>query len=524
MSSSHPDYVELRIQQPPPISYSSCGDPDHAVTEEVTLEEYNANSQEAESPISIYQAGNTTSPPPPPPLTFQQKRNLLFLVLGFSCVVAGMTLIVGTGAIVIRSVGGTPAIAPMALACFFVGMSVVSLTLTHWFFERFGRTIGFWCGCLLTMTGSVVGGVGVWMSSSVIVLLANAILGAGAGMGMYLRFASVEVVPQAFASKAVTWTLCGGCLAAFVGPEVAAAMTGVFGDDHMTYFGVFLVTLCFAVAQAVFVGLIKFEEYPKSDAPKPEKEQTDIEGVREHATEDQVGSDDATLTSLLKQPKFLLPLFVSVLSWSIMAQPMSIFRVVMRQIGFTDRQSLTVIEFHFLSMYSPGFFSGWFIKKYGTIRSTQVAVSSFLLGTVINLSTQDNTNTTASWFLGLIFLGMGWNFGFSGATVWVTKVYDGLPQFKSRVQAANEAGTFFFSGMVIFSTGYIYDAGGAGLNGWRTLNYFLLGLIATLAAVVAVAMKLDSQENRKRSGDLKSTLDRTVGGSDLLERSQDVEV
>jgi MFS family permease len=337
---------------------------------------------------------------------------------------------------------------------------------------------------------------------------------------MYLRFAAVEVVPQAYASKAITWTLCGGCMAAFVGPEVAASITGVFGDGNRTYLGVFIATASFAALQALFVGLVRFEK--SSDESRSENpEKTEAAGEKQQNDE----TSDIDLISLLKQSMFILPLSVSVLSWCIMAQPMSIFRVAMREFGFTDRQSLTVIELHFLSMYAPGFISGSFINKYGTIRGVQVSIASYLIATAINLSTQPNNNSTAPWFLGLIFLGIGWNFGFSSATVWVTMVYATMPEFKSKVQAANETGTFFLAGAVIFSTGYIYNAGATGLTGWRTLNYVLLGLIALMIMLVAIATRMEHVTAKATSNnDIEANLDSTVDNTALPERSEEIPV
>lgn len=204
-----------------------------------------------------------------------------------------------------------------------------------------------------------------------------------------------------------------------------------------------------------------------------------------------------SIGELLKSSKFVLPLLISILSWSIMAMPMSIFRVTMREFGFTDRQSLTVIEFPFLSMYMPGFWSGSMIARFGTVRACQVAIACFLLGTAINLSTQDNNGTTATWFLGLIFLGIGRNFGFSSATVWVQRVYapPHLLHLKAKGQAANEFFTFLCSGGLIFSTGYLYNnAGGGGLFGWRLLNIFIGCLILAITVVVYAAMRIEQRE------------------------------
>ena len=91
----------------------------------------------------------------------------------------------------------------------------------------------------------------------------------------------------------------------------------------------------------------------------------------------------------------------------------------------------------------------------------------------------------ATWYIGLIVLGIGWNFGYSASTVWVAKAYEQAPHLKAQIQAANECGMFFFSGGLIFSAGYIY--GGNVLPGWRLLNYVLLGLTFLLTCIVLSA-------------------------------------
>lgn len=517
----------------------------------------NDDSGESDDAESTTTAVSITKADGSKTLTRQEKWRMLFLV--FSCVVASLTIVAGTGAVVIQSVGGTSSIAPFDLACFFWVMSLVSLTLTPWIFERHGRKVGFWCGGAIATGGAAVGCGGLYLESTPIVLMANVVLGAGTGIGMYLRFASIEIVPPEFASKAIAWTLCGGCLAAFVGPETAAATTGAFGNGNLTYLGSFILVACFSGAQSVFVGLIHFDLPPTpTDATAASEEDTadataadstirvdvwvshmheygnqiteaDIEALelsptitpqidiesslanRETANNIGISSEkkddvkettshnstpfaSVKLSSLMNRSDFVFPLLVSILFWAIMAMPMSFFMVPMRDIGFTDRQSLTIVEFHFLAMYSPGFWTGNFIKQYGQIRACLVAIACFLLGTAINLSTQPNDNTTATWFLGLIFLGIGWNFGFASATMWLTTVYQEAQQMKAKVQAANDCASFFFSGSLIFSTGFLYNAGGGGLEGWRTLQFAIMGLILLLLAVVVSAMKIDRRK------------------------------
>jgi len=192
-------------------------------------------------------------------LTTQQWFDIGFLVLAFSCVVSALTLVVGTGAVVVKSVGGDITVAPFALGAFFLGMSAVSATFSPWVFKNYGRHIGFWSGICIANVGVLLSCIGLFYSSTVMVLVANIFMGAGSGIGMYLRFAAVEVVPANMQSRAMTWVLCGGCIASFAGPEAAHATVGIFGaEPNMKHFGVFVVAGAFHFAQALFVYVVHF--------------------------------------------------------------------------------------------------------------------------------------------------------------------------------------------------------------------------------------------------------------------------
>ena len=431
------------------------------------------------------------------PLLPSEQWNIGFLVLAWACVVATMTLVVGTGAIVVKSVGGSNTVAPFSLGAFFFGMSFISLTCTHWIFKKWGRTKGFQGGIMLALLGVAIGCIAILIRSPALVIVTNVFLGAGSGIGMYLRFAAVEVVPSHYHSRAVAWVLSGGCLAAFIGPESAqAAKLLVSGHDYM---GVFIVAGLLLLAEAIFVSLVQFpapENPSAATATNNDKKVTTVDsGNASNGFHGGAGSSASRyqdLKSILMSRAFLIPLFVGALSWTLMAMPMSIFRVAMKELSYTERQSLTVIEIHFLGMYGPGFYSGGFIARNGPLKACALSFCFFLVAALFDaLVTQDNNTTTVTWYFGLILLGVGWHFGFSAATVWATKSYTAkkpsasctsngasctsMVHLKSEVQAANECGMFFLSGLTIFATGYLFEAGGGGLKGWQVLNLTLLG-------------------------------------------------
>jgi len=440
-------------------------------------------------------------------LTTQQWFDIGFLVLAFSCVVSALTLVVGTGAVVVKSVGGDITVAPFALGAFFLGMSAVSATFSPWVFKNYGRHIGFWSGICIANVGVLLSCIGLFYSSTVMVLVANIFMGAGSGIGMYLRFAAVEVVPANMQSRAMTWVLCGGCIASFAGPEAAHATVGIFGaEPNMKHFGVFVVAGAFHFAQALFVYVVHFpspvEEEIKQNRIRIEKEKKQREGEQDvERIPEPTGTEELRLSSaprelrlILKSPEFILPVCLSILAWAIMAMPMSIFRLAMGEVGYSSRASLTVIEFHFLSMYAPGFFSGTFIKTQGLIKAAGVSLVMFLGATFVNVLFTNKGDGIVGWYVGLMLLGVGWNFGFSSASMWVTKSYRAAPELKAKVQAANEGFVFFFSGLLIFSTGYIYSLGGSGIVGWHTLNFVIFGLIGAFIVVMMAAVAMAREE------------------------------
>jgi MFS family permease len=413
-------------------------------------------------------------------LTKAEQWNIACLVMAYACVVASLAVVVGTGPLIVKSVGGSSSLAPFALGAFFLGMSLISLTCTHWIFAAWGRRYGFLTGISFSLFGVVLGCISIVIQSPALVIITNIFVGAGSGVSMYLRFAAIEVVPPHYQARAVAWVLSGGCLAAFVGPESAQAAK--FMVPEYEYLGLFIVAGIFFVAQAICIRLTEFPSSKPVDAPsscKPDGVKTAGHSTCSYSTQE--------LMAVVFSREFLVPLLIATFSWAIMAMPMGIFRVAMKDLGYSERESLTVIEFHFLAMYSPGFYTGGFLQRHGPHKASILSVGLLLTGVLINIfATQDNTTTVVTWYLGLIFLGAGWNFGFSAATLWMTDSYmkkrnpingESLSHLKPQVQAANECGMFLLSGAGSFATGFIYQAGGGALDGWKVLNYSLLGLI-----------------------------------------------
>jgi len=362
------------------------------------------------------------------------------------------------------------------LAAFFTGSSLVSLLLAPKLFGS-GRKPGFVAGIALSMVGTGLGIVSVVAESLILLLLSAFFFGMATGIGFFWRFAVIEVVPSSWASRAVTLVVSGGCLAAFLGPESARLTKNQWGHE---YLGVFLMTGVFNALNLVCTLLVTFSEH------------TSQPQILNQSTESNV------LRSLLLSRDFLTPMLLSSFAWIIMAVPMSLLRVAMHQVGFTQRDSLTTMEIHFLAMYAPGFVTGMIIQRMGCRWTCASAIGFFGIAMLCLLlaGEKESSSSILLWIVGMVSLGIGWNLGFTGATVWTTRVSGDHLHLKSSIQSINDSFMFFATGVCTVSASFIFKAGGGALDGWKVLSYVVIGYLAlnSMIALQDFAPKSTAQD------------------------------
>eukprot|EP00522_Entomoneis_paludosa_P004769 CAMPEP_0172473932 /NCGR_PEP_ID=MMETSP1065-20121228/69103_1 /TAXON_ID=265537 /ORGANISM="Amphiprora paludosa, Strain CCMP125" /LENGTH=491 /DNA_ID=CAMNT_0013232109 /DNA_START=154 /DNA_END=1629 /DNA_ORIENTATION=+ len=442
-------------------------------------------SVDEESSPETVQAPSITTPRS---LTRSEIGNLTLALLAWACTVSNVTLVVGTSGVILIDIGGATNLTSLPLGTFFFGASLVSWCVTPWLFVQWGRQYGFFLGIALGMVGTVLGMVCIAVQSPAWLVVAMIFFGMAMGVGFFLRFAAVEVVPPHWQARAVTLVVSGGVIAAFAGPESAQGMKDAFGKEYM---GVFVMTGIFNLANALCIGLLSFPQ-PKQPPPLKEEESNnnnlteDEESARQLELQ-QKQEDRVAFAALLRSRQFLVPMLVASLTWAAMSMPMSIVRVVMGQVGYTARQSLTTIELHFVGMYAPGFISGSLISQYGPPWMIVVGIVVFGVAVIFNFVAQDESDQEhglALWILGLFWIGVGWNFCFTSATIWTTALYKQQPRLQPQVQAANDCSMFFLGGAWLVSASYIFEAGGEELEGWAVLNGVVVGLLVLMGVLL----------------------------------------
>jgi len=119
-----------------------------------------------------------------------------------------------------------------------------------------------------------------------------------------------------------------------------------------------------------------------------------------------------------------------------------------------------------LAMFGPSFFSGALIARFGAERIIAVGLVLLAGCAVVGLSGTD----VAHFWLAIILLGIGWNFGFIGATALLTTTY--RPEETGKVQGFNDFLVFGSVAIASFSSGTLFNS-----VGWSVINWLIFSVV-----------------------------------------------
>lgn len=320
-----------------------------------------------------------------------------------------------------------------------------------------GRSNGFISGAGVTALGGVVATGALFQMNFWLFAFGMLLIGAGNAFVQQYRFAAADNAPAVFKPRAISWVLGGGIFAAIIGPQVAIHTRELFAP--IMFAGAFAGVVGLAAIGAVILSFLRLA---KDDVPAETVQ--DNEPAR-------------PLLQILLQPRFLVALLSGVSAFALMSFIMTGAPLAMVGCGFSPDEATLGISWHVMAMYGPSFITGGLIARFG--KETVVAAGLLLLAACGAVA----LSGIALWqfWLALILLGVGWNFGFIGATAMVAECY--RPAEKNKVQGTHDFILFSTVAFASLMSGRVYNA-----LGWEWLNWivfpvvgfclFLLGLLA----------------------------------------------
>jgi MFS family permease len=370
----------------------------------------------------------------------QAKRNVAVLVLAQAFLGAQMPMIFIIGGLAGQSLATNACLATLPISLIVMG-SMISATPISAIMQRWGRRVGFLVGVTGGILGGVVGAAGLYYSSFPIFLAGSLLTGVYMSAHGFYRFAAADTASDAFRPKAISYVMAGGLLSAIIGPQIVKLTSDAFVIPFMgTYLAV--------IAVNVFGALL----FLFLDIPKPPKPSVD-------------GPRGRSRLELLRTPRIAVAVICAMVSYALMNLVMTSTPLAVVGCGFDAGTAADVVSAHVLAMYIPSFFTGHLITRFGVERI--MAIGLFILAGAGAVALQGVT--LENFFIALILLGLGWNFGFIGATSMLAGAHE--PYERGRMQGLNDL--LVFGGVTIASLasgGLMNCSGGSAIEGWTAVN------------------------------------------------------
>mmetsp|Transcript_2140 Transcript_2140/g.3361 ORF Transcript_2140/g.3361 Transcript_2140/m.3361 type:complete len:577 (+) Transcript_2140:51-1781(+) len=442
--------------------------------------------------------------------------NIFFLALAWALTLTTSTLLTSIGPLSATELGASKSIAAFTIGAFLIGAAVSSVP-SGYIFRKYGRLIGFSVGCMCQIIGSILGVLALVLHNIPILFAGCFSIGLGQGLGQFYRFSAVEVSPDDIKPRAVTYVLSGGVLAAFLGPTSATYSVHLLEKEYLASFliiGVIgllneLVILCVRfppTLSSTKAGDVREKGYKGPDGSTQNPLYSSIAG---NSVEDGLPpvNPNAPITSLISlesveevqirpmeviivQPSFIVACTIATLAHTVMVMIMSNVSLAMQGSGFSFSKSSLTLELHFLAMFSPGFFTGNLIQRFGTF-IVALAGACIFAGSSLVLALGDDFWNYA---LGMGLNGLGWNFCFSAGTVMLTSCY--VPAEASEVQAINDFILFSVAGGGSLISGVIYAS-----EGWKFLIYIVSAMMGVYLALFVVMRHYTPDEDEDEDDD-----------------------
>jgi MFS family permease len=300
---------------------------------------------------------------------------------------------------------------------------------------RLGRQVSFQIGLLVALGSALLCSYAAWSRNFWLLVAATVVAGYYSANGQLYRFAAAELVGPSQREKAVSLVLAGGLIGAIAGPNLAKysrdLLATPFAAAYLSLAGVALLGL-------LIMSFVRFPTVPTAAAGAPT-------GRR--------------LGEIVRQPLFFVATVGAALGYGVMNLLMAATPLAMQVCGYPFDDAALVLEWHVIGMFAPGFFTGYLIRRYGTLTIMGVGVLLNFLCIAIALSGVD----LHQFLIALFLLGVGWNFLFTGSTTLALQAY--RPEEKDRAQAAINFAVFAVMALTSFASGALVTT-----QGWQLLN------------------------------------------------------
>lgn len=404
------------------------------------------------------------------------KRNVAVLVAAQAILGAQMPMIFTIGGLAGGMLAPNPCLATLPISLIVFG----SMTTAPWLsplMQRRGRRFGFVLGTLAAAVGATIAALGLYTGSFLTLLIGSYLTGIYMSAQGFYRFAATDMASDTFKPKAISFVMAGGLLSAIFGPQLNKLVQDAY---VVPFLGSYM-----AIVALNAVGVLLFFWL---DLPKGTRGTTVSTNAPSARTKGQ----------LLRDPNIIVAMIVAMVSYALMNLVMTSTPLAVVGCGYEKNNAADIVSAHVLAMYVPSFFTGHLIARFGTkpIMSLGLLIlagaGSAALGGVH--FTESGMPSLFSFYAALILLGVGWNFGFIGATNMLATHH--APHERGVVQGLNDTVVFGCVTLASLASGGLMNcSGGSPIEGWTAVNLAMAPFLALAGgALIWLVMRPKSMD------------------------------
>ena len=379
-----------------------------------------------------------------------------FIVICFSSTIAAFPpmAVVLLGGIITSQIMMKDSLATVPLTLMIIGMAI-SAPFASRFMSIWGRKRGFLFSSLLSCFALILCSIAIYFENFFIFASGNFLIGSSQAFINQYRFAASESVSKEFIPRSISIILLLGI--------VSALLSSNFAEYYKDYFPnhLFLGSYIFLSFTAIipFFVLFYYEETKTNN--------------------DQSKFKIDTILILLKNIKIIQSIVSAGIGYFTMAIIMTATPLHMHLVNnFTLFETSIVIQLHVIGMFLPSLFSGDLVKKFGNTNIIYTGIVILFLSILINTF----FDFYYSYILGLILLGIGWNFLFVSGSSLLVVSYDEKDKFTA--QGLNDFIVFSTQGIGSLSAGFLLY-----FSNWTVINLLCIPLLIIVLLVSMFASR-----------------------------------
>ncbi len=373
------------------------------------------------------------------------RRNVKVLVAAQAILGSQMPISFVLGGLAGQYLSSNPCWSTLPIALIVFG-SMLTAPVMSSIMQNYGRRTGFVIGVLGGIIGASLAAAALWVGSFSLFLVGSLFTGIYMSSQGFFRFAATDMASEEYQPKAISWVMAGGLISAIIGPQIVKLTQGAL--DPIPFMGSYLAIIALNV---VGVMLFFFLEIPTPKKPD-------------------VGAPQGrSRMELLRDPQILVAMISAMVAYSLMNLVMTSTPLAVVGCGFQTENAADIVSMHVLAMYIPSFFTGFLINRFGVERIIALGLVILAAAGAVALAGVDLGN----FYLALILLGIGWNFGFIGGTTMLTAAH--TEQERGRIQGMNDFAVFGMVTIASLSSGGLMNcSGGSPQEGWMAVNLAMI--------------------------------------------------